>query len=182
MKQPFYLKGEETLEKKMAQTCAYELTKCLLRMVGVLCPFVAEEFFEQTTMNAEFKSVFLLKESEYYFNNKYDWDLAVELRSLMNQHLEPMQQQKLVKGSSQLFCNFKVSKEKFDKLTKLKSVMSYQYWLGVSEMSEEVSEVMGVELLNLQNNEDYQKCPRCWNYDKKLSFVGEVCHHCENDA
>ncbi len=181
MKQPLYLKGEETTEKLMVQTCAYELLYQMLKMVSVFCPFVAEEFFEETSFNY-FGSVFLLPTVNRTYKPKLDWDFATELRKMMNAKLEPMQQQKLVKGSNQLHCNFKLNTQGVEKWNQLSKVMPYQYWLGVSLLTVSLSEEQNVELYNLNLNSDYHKCPRCWNYDKKENFQNEVCSHCHDDA
>lgn len=182
MKQPLYLKGENTLEKKMVQVCAYELNYQLLKMVAVFCPFVAEEFFNETPLKDSFASVFLLenKNQEYVLQN--DWELVQDLRKMVNLKLEPMQQQKLAKGSNQLSCVFTLNNDSLQKWDKLNKVMSQQYWLGVSLAKAVLGEENDVELFNLHENEEFEKCPRCWNYDLKENFVNHVCSHCENDA
>jgi isoleucyl-tRNA synthetase len=182
MKQPLYLKGEDTLEKQMVQSCAYELYYQLVKMVAVFCPFVAEEFLEQSTLSNDFESVFLLPKTKSEYAPKYNWNFAMELRKLMNTKLEPMQQQKLVKGSNQLHCVFTFDNSKVGDWNNLNQVMSSQYWLGTSLATMSVGEELSVELFNLSLNEDYHKCPRCWNYDKKDNFTEEVCSHCEKDA
>ncbi len=181
MKQPLYLKGEETKEKLMVQTCAYELLYQMLKMVSVFCPFVAEEFFDETSFNS-FGSVFLLPTVNKTYQPKLDWEFATELRKMMNTKLEPMQQQKLAKGSSQLHCDFKLNNDGVKKWKQLSKVMPYQYWLGVSLATVSLSEEQNVKLYNLNLDCDYHKCPRCWNYDKKENFLNEVCSHCHEDA
>lgn len=181
MKQPLYLKSENTLEKQMVQACAYELTYNLLRMVAVFCPFVGEEFFNETTLNNSFTTVFVLNSNTYSYDSAYDWNLVLDLRKLVHQKLEPLQQQKLAKGSNQLYCKFYLTEKDLTVWNNLSNFMPTHYLLGVSLADFYKDEENHVELFSLHDNGDYEKCPRCWNYDKKDDFVGEVCHHCCND-
>jgi isoleucyl-tRNA synthetase len=182
MKQPLYLKSGSTLEKRMVQTCAYQLHYEMLRMVAVFCPFVAEEFMEATTLKDTFKTVFTLDETNFEYKLENNWELVLDMRKLVNQKLEPLQQQKLAKGSNQLYCEFQLDKENLSLWEKLNKVMPTQYLLGVSEATAKLGEGNDVELYNLNDNSEYEKCPRCWNYDRKHSFVNGVCSHCSNDA
>jgi isoleucyl-tRNA synthetase len=182
MKQPLYLKSGSTLEKRMVQTCAYQLHYEMLRMVAVFCPFVAEEFMEETTLKDTFKTVFTLDESNFEYKLENNWELVLDMRKLVNQKLEPLQQQKLAKGSNQLLVKFSLTKDDLSMWNKLNQVMPSQYLLSVSKTVAELGEENSVELCNLSDNTDYEKCPRCWNYDLKHSFVNHVCSHCVNDA
>jgi isoleucyl-tRNA synthetase len=182
MKQPLYLKAGSTLEKQMVQACAYELTYQVLRMVAVFCPFVAEEFFAETTLKNSFDTVFVLQQSEYVYKLENEWDLVMEMRKLVHQKLEPLQQQKLAKGSNQLHCVFHMNEKDLNLWNKLNKVMPTHYLLGVSLADAKLGDDNNVELFNLHENHEYDKCPRCWNYDKKENFVEDVCHHCAEDA
>jgi hypothetical protein len=137
---------------------------------------------EETTLKDAFKTVFVLDESNFEYKLDNNWELVLELRKLVNQKLEPLQQQKLAKGSNQLHCLFQLTQDDFDLWKKLNKVMSAQYLLGVSQADVKVSDLNDVELFNLSENSDYEKCPRCWNYDRKHSFVNGVCSHCSPDA
>lgn len=178
MKQPLYLKASEQKEKLMAQCASYELVYQLMRMCSVFCPFAAEEFFEQTAMSKEYSSVFLLPVVQHDFSYQEDWQLVQELRKMVHLKLEPMQQQKTAKSSSQLACHFTLVEQDYAKWVKLTESMNIQYWLGVSEANAVQGQENTVVLEPLHNNDNYKKCPRCWNYAKLFSFVGEVCEPC----
>lgn len=177
LKQPFYLKSPSTLEKKMAQCCSYELMKSLLRMVSVFCPFVGEEFFSVTGLT-DVTSVFLLKKENHEFTYKYDWDNAFNFRKMVHHKLEPLQQQKLAKGLNQLKCEFTLDLKSLGDFNNFNTVMPSTYWLGVSEALAVLGE-NNVELENLELNQDYHKCPRCWNFEPKVKFMDDVCSDCQ---
>lgn len=178
MKQPLYLKSEDTLEKQMVQVCCYELCYQLFRMVSVFCPFVAEEFFNETSLKDSFNSVFLLPDSNHRYTVNHDWNLVFEMRKMLNQKLEPLQKQKVVKGSNQLSCMFHLTHDKLNLWNKLSSLMPFQYLLGVSAVQTTVSDQDGVDLFSLKDNTFYQKCPRCWNYDVTSNFQHDLCGSC----
>lgn len=181
MKQPLYLKGDDKKEKLMAQAFSYELCYEMLRMVGVFCPFVAEEFLYETELKS-LESVFLLPNLHREYKYDLNWDLALKLRKMMNSKLEPMQQNKTVKGSNQLHCHYYLNASEMKDWEKLNSNMSQQYFLGVSLATVELSDETSVQLYNLSLHNDYQKCPRCWNHDKKENFKNDVCSNCHDDA
>lgn len=177
MKQPFYLKSPNTKEKQMAQCCAYEVTKYLLKMVAVFCPFVAEEFFNEMPFD-NYKSVYLLNTNKREYTFRNNWKEAFNLRKMVFAKLEPMQQQKLAKGLNQLKCNFTLSEKSLLEYNSFNEVMPTSYWLGVSKANT-VSGENNVELENLELNPDYHKCPRCWNFEEKDKFKEDLCPECE---
>ena len=176
MKSTLYLKSEETKEKQMMQVLVNHLLVDVLKMVSVFAPFLAEEF-----MLNESESVFLLESNKNYnFTNNANWDLVLDLKREMFVKMEPLQQQKLMKGNNQVYVEWTLPEKMFEEYNQLVNSMSYQNWLGVSVSVAVKGQDFNLDLYNLDKKEDYSKCPRCWFYFKEKA-LDQLCDSCSND-
>jgi isoleucyl-tRNA synthetase len=186
VKNPLYLLNQKSETRLAAQTALFEVLSGLFDLVKVFTPFVAEEFYQDFFSNN--KSVL----EEFYFNpnkkeflnslkTKVNWDDVQEARKVTQANLEPLQKNKTVKSRTEAGCNLFVAGHLFNDFEFVSKNYKLNELLGVSFVNLFKNDLLKVELLVLNNNEHYQKCPRCWNYELKENFHNELCHSCNTE-
>lgn len=184
-KNPLYLRKLASQERLELQTAMYELFLGLLDMVKVYAPFVAEEFYQDFFNNG--KSVF----EEFYFNEaklnfltklkvNLNWVHTMHYRRLVLSSLDELQQEKKVKSRTEVNVTLHLYDNDYTNLLQTSKYYRLKDLFNVSG----VHLVQGqtkVELEVLNNNENYHKCPRCWNYVENQLFKEELCNDCHDD-
>ncbi len=162
-------------EKKKHVLCVMEfLFKKLLKLSGVLCPYLSQEFydsFKSKKMNhlpdSFFDFSFSSSLNTKFLDYKLDWSKVQNLKKEVGALTEPLQKNKTVKSTNQLKVlvheSFKVYDDDF----------SLCDLLNVSEV--DFIQYDKVQLEMLHENVEYNKCPRCWKYSK---FFTQLCTNC----
>lgn len=186
-KNPLYLRKLVSQERLELQCGMFELFLGLLDMVKVYAPFVAEEFYQDFFNNG--KSVF----EEFYFNDEkfnsllnnkveLDWFNTMSFRKLVLSNLDELQQDKKVKSRTEVNANLFVVAHDFENLKKTSENYRLRDLFNVSGVNLHLKDNGNEVTLDvLNNNDNYHKCPRCWNYVEKDLFVDELCQDCHND-
>lgn len=186
VKNPMYLLNKDSDLRLLHQAGLFEVLKATFDMVKVFAPFVAEEFYQDF-----FKDKGSVLE-QFYFNNENtqwvndlqvmaDWSKVQEARKLTQGTLEPLQKDKKVKSRTEVGVELFVSEKDWNTFDFVQSHFKLSDLLSVSFVHLHKSDDMKVELVLLNQNEEYQKCPRCWNYEHKSNFVEDLCHHCHEE-
>lgn len=186
VKNPLYLLNQKSELRKLHQAGLFELLLGTFDLVKVFAPFVAEEFYQDFFNNNN--SVL----ENYYFNqNKVDfveklsvvadWNKVQEARKLTQGSLEPLQKSKEVKSRTEVGVELFVNNNDLHSFSFVNKYFKLFELLNVSFVNLHLGETLSVNLKVLNKDENYQKCPRCWNYEHKNNFVDELCHHCHNE-
>lgn len=185
VKNTMYLRVPHSQERLVAQTGLYEVLMGLFDLVKVYCPFVAEEFYQDYFGDSE-QSVFYSQHLCTHANNYltldvlYDWNTVVSYRKLVQSTLEPYQKDKTLKSRTEASVTLFVS----DRDHRLLDNLSLSYRLsdlfGVSQVFYSLGETR-VSVEDLKQNHLYQKCPRCWNYERVSLFKSTLCQCCSHD-
>jgi isoleucyl-tRNA synthetase len=203
VKNPLYLKAQNSDFRQMTQCALYEVLLGVFDMVKVFCPFVAEEFYQDfysSQQEEQRGSVFY----SHYFNRKnvqkldcldvkVQWDEVNELRKEVQAQLEPLQKAKQVKSRTEVSVHLSLPEPMFARLVWVEQHYRLSDLLSVSDVTVELCSTnmnMNSVLVSLQDlklDASYAKCPRCWNHEVFSRFVNYqnnenddvlVCEHC----
>jgi isoleucyl-tRNA synthetase len=167
----------------MTQTALFELMNGLFDMVKVFAPFCAEEFYQDFygKDSSVFEKQYFTTEKLVYLSQvspEVDWSYALEARKLVQASLEPLQKAKTVKSRTEVNVVLDCPEAAF---MNLQFVQKY-YRLGdvfaVSNAQVSLNDSWNVHVVDLKQNENYQKCPRCWNYELLSTFKNCLCSEC----
>lgn len=182
-KNSLYLQAQTSESRLATQTALFELMNGLFDLVKVFAPFVAEEFYQDFFNNG--KSVL---EQHYFNSNKLqflsdlhclvNWQYALDARKLVQGSLEPLQKSKLVKSRTEVKAVVACSLEVFKELSFVEKYYKLGDVFAVSHATLKLAEDWNVELEDLKTNSNYEKCPRCWNYELVQSFTNCLCPLC----
>lgn len=186
VKNPMYLLNQKSELRQLHQAGMYEVLMATFDMVKVFTPFVAEEFYQDFFGNES-----SVLQNLYFTEDKLqwvqklevfaDWNKVQEARKLTQASLEPLQKNKTVKSRTEVGVELLVSKEDWTTFEFVNQYFKLSELLSVSFVNLDKGQQMQVQLVVLNQNEDYQKCPRCWNYEHKSHFHGDLCEHCHNE-
>ena len=182
-KNPFYLRKKNSEERLQLQTASYELLMGLFDMVKVFAPFVAEEFYQDYFQGNDsvFEKFYFTKEKKDYLGQltvNEDWKAVQQVRKLVQSDLEKLQKSKEVKSRTEVKANLFLKEGFYKTLKNVNQHYRLGELLSVSDASYQLADTSSVSLQNLKMDENYQKCPRCWNYELNTSFHDDLCGHC----
>lgn len=185
-KNPLYLCNKNSHDRKLSQVACFELLQGLFDMVKVFAPFVAEEFYQD--FFGEGVSVF----ENFYFNEKKcswlqelrvdnKWSDVMHVRRLVQTEVEKLQKAKEVKSRTEVFAHLFLQDQLFGTMKNVSNHYRLGELLAVSGADFTQSSKDFVNLHNLKLDEQFQKCPRCWNYEKKSQYFGNLCKFCHHE-
>lgn len=180
-KNSLYLRAEKSEERLATQTALFELLNGLFDMVKVFAPFVAEEFYQDFFNSSSVLEQFYFNHNKVAylstFSTKVDWNGVLESRKSVQTCLEPLQKSKIVKARTEVNALVKTNGKALQDLLFVSKHYKLGEVLAVSNTTVmEGEEQVQLEVLN--NNPDYKKCPRCWNYEHLDNFNACLCHDC----
>lgn len=185
-KNPLYLRKLASEERLQLQCVMFELFNGLLDMVKVYAPFVAEEFYQDFFNNNQ--SVF----EEFYFSDEkmntlqslkvlFNWSDVMFARKMVLGGLDMLQKDKTVKSRTEVKAVLTLENSLYRNLLRVSEHYRFKDLFNVSEATLAFGE-NHVSFDVLTQNADYQKCPRCWNYEPVTSFDDQnLCSHCHDD-
>lgn len=188
VKNPLYLLNQKSELRTLHQAGLYEVLMATFDMVKVFAPFVAEEFYQDF-----FNDKGSVLEASYFNENKVqwlnsltvcaDWNKVQEVRKLTQGTLEPLQKEKKVKSRTEVGVELTVSDYDWETFNFVNSHFKLSELLSVSfvNLHKDKDKEMSVELVLLNQNDDYHKCPRCWNHEHNSHFLGELCLPCNKE-
>ena len=185
-KNPLYLRNKNSDERLEVQTACYELMLGLFDMTKVFAPFVAEEFYQDYfgKNNSVFEQRYFSEEKKTYLNSLFvnaDWKTVQQVRKMVQTEVEKLQKAGTVKSRTEVKAHLQLEEGLYLTVSKVDKNYRLGELLSVSDVSFEATENSFVSLHNLKNDESYQKCPRCWNYEVKKHFHDDLCEHCDKE-
>lgn len=186
VKNPLYLLNEKSDARKLHQAGLYEVLMATFDMVKVFAPFVAEEFYQDffNNQSSVLEATYFTKEKVDWLNSLSvfaDWSKVQEARKMTQGNLEPLQKDKKVKSRTEVGVELSVSEHDWHTFNFVNTHFNLFELLSVSFVHLSKANEMHAQLVLLNQNENYHKCPRCWNYAHKSHFVNELCHHCNKE-
>lgn len=185
VKNPLYLLHQKSELRVLHQAGLYEVLMATFDMVKVFTPFVAEEFYQDffTDKNSVLELSYFNEEKVQWLNNLVvlaDWNKVQETRKLTQSNLEPLQKEKKVKSRTEVGVELSVCENDWETFNFVNSHFKLSELLSVSFVHLHKSKEMKSDLVLLNQRLDYQKCPRCWNYEHTSNFFGDLCNPCNN--
>lgn len=183
LKDRLYIYGEESWERRSAQSVLYHLAKALITSIAPFLSFTAEEAWEHLRkINPELpESVFMdyiptPREELIDQELLKDYQILISLREDVMKTIELARRDKVINHpyEAQVYLwgdGIEVAKKYEDYLKYFFTVSRVEFGEGGDYKTEEkvgVSRVMG------------KKCPRCWLYYPEEDFEGDVCKRCAN--
>lgn len=190
LKSSLYLLNATNSTRVMHLTGMHEVLTACFDLLKVFVPFVCEEFYQDYYSEQCNSSVVL----ETYFERnknsnrpsgplKLDWDSLVALRKEVLGAVEPLQQKKEVKARAEVGVSLEVLPRVADDLSLFEttgnSLLTDLFSCSKVRYTKSLDSNTRLNLEVLSKNENYKKCPRCWNYKESSEFLGEVCCFCE---
>jgi isoleucyl-tRNA synthetase len=187
LKNSLYLDNLDSERRAMNLTGLFEVLLACFDLAKVFCPFVSEEFYQDYFNNG--KSVF---EDNYFNETKveflknlklgFNWLEFLEMKKSVNLKLEEMQKEKLVKSRTETQVQLYLPVDKLNHFKRLDYYLKARDLFQLSSVKVFENETFRVDLYVLKNDENYQKCSRCWNYELKENFQkvenSSYCEHC----
>lgn len=193
-KNPLYLLKKKDDNRLKLQTACFELFNGMLDMVKVYAPFVAEEFYQDFYGDDKsvFETWFFTPEKVNTLNSlvvKLDWETVNNTRKKVLGSLDELQKKKLVKSRTEVNVDLFVDEKtnyllnnvgKHYRLRDMLSVSDCQ--LNLDSQNQDF-ESTRVNVNVLTNNENYHKCPKCWNYNPVSQYKNSLnlCSLCYSD-
>ena len=151
-----YCQNSNDKERRMIQTNIFKTINVTMKILAPILPTTIEEIYENFEIYKEKKPSFFLEEHTFNFKNikqenkyiKFD----TEYRSKANKLLEQARKDNLIKRNNEAI--LKVNIDTNDLIGQEKDYAKYFM----------VSKVIFANEWNVNKNEDFQKCQRCWNY------------------
>lgn len=183
LKNTMYLRSLNSEKRKMTQTGFYEVLLNLFDLTKVFCPFVSEEFYQDY-----YQQDSVLSQQHLHYNyDKYlnynvvfNWQKVNEYRKNVQASLEPLQKEKLVKSRTEAGVNLTLENDEYNNFHKLSEYFNLNELLGVSQHSLDKGNFT-LSVYDLKNDNNFKKCPRCWNYELFSEFKNDMCKPCSED-
>ncbi len=179
-KDTLYVLAKEDPKRRSAQTAAYKLAETVALLLNPICPFTADEIWEnlpgKTGLGPSLETYGSLKLPAHSGDVGASWGRLLEVRAEFQKKLEPLRRQGIVGSSAQAMAVVKDSET-------LRSDLELT-GLGVPGLAE----LLIVPEVELSASTDELvdaraavgiKCPRCWQVRPEMGGRG-LCPRCEN--
>ena len=171
IKDRLYTFGQQSLERRAAQTVLFHLIKNLLSLMTPLTTFLTEEVYSYLTFKGKKESVLLEdfpKINPQWKDDKIEslFSLLFPLRDELNRQLEALREEGKIGSSLQAKAT----------LTTPKTLIPEEElceFFGVSEVNVKKGEKAAIESFLAQG----EKCLRCWFYSSELN-KDKLCSKC----
>ena len=185
LKDRLYTLGEDSLERRSAQTVLYDIVSSLLRLMAPIVSFTAEEAWQELRKTDEdnfAQSVFLadFPAADGYIAPAgiYDrWTKIREVRETVQKALETARQGGIIGSSLEAKITFKTSSAELRGF--IESTLSL--WPSVAIVSKATLADGGDALEVEVSHADGAKCPRCWQWKEDIGVNAAqplVCARC----
>jgi isoleucyl-tRNA synthetase len=154
-----------------AQTVMYRVVEALVLLIAPVTPFTAEETWLMLGKNESVHLQLFPDAGEGAAKLRDRWDRFLQVRSLVNEHLEKARQQKLIGKSLEAQVVLKGSGLKEEDRELLQEI------LIVSKVKLESADSLDAEVLPAEG----KKCVRCWKFDDQTGSHAdhpELCPRC----
>lgn len=187
-----YTMHKNSLERRSGQTAIFYIIQIIVRWISPILSFTAEEIWQQLK---EKKSIFEKKwfKKPTYFskNNSYNfifWKKIFIIRSEVNKLIEKKKKNKCIHNSLEIILIFYVKKNLFNLLLSLNTELKFIFLVSDTQLHRYSSApkiahqskiVKELKILAIKSKKN--KCPRCWNYSKPISYIQnntEICSRC----
>lgn len=181
IKDRLYTMGEDSFQRRSAQTALYHITQSLMRMIAPILSFTADELWQ--TINGKTN---IFKESWYKFpkfsfgdDKQLFWKTIEDLRPVANKEIEKHREQGVVGSSLECQINLHCKKDIYEILLPYEEELHFIFIVSSFTLScsnEDVKVV--VEKLT------YKKCERCWHYHPSVGSNKEhdsICSRCQTN-
>jgi len=186
LKDRLYTLGQESHERRSAQTVIYEITTGLLKLMAPIISFTAEEAWQEMRKlecGKNFtESIFISEfpaDTGYTVSNavKTRWDKIREVREQVLKALEQARQQGLIGASLEAKVIFKTTDAETLKFLR----ETEKLWTSVAIISQVEIRQEGAALEISVEHAAGAKCPRCWQWKTDIgtnAAHAEVCARC----
>lgn len=192
LKDRLYVEKADSKERRSAQTVIYLVLDALVKLISPILSFTAEEIWKHMPhkSNDNKESIFLndiCGKVSIDIDDKFiaDWDKIHKIRDEIKKVLEIQRKNKVIGSSLEaeisIFANNELYKFINDHLDEFKSVLIVS-GMEVKNSGEGQYKVENIEGLSIDiSHSSYNKCERCWTYDKTVGEDSEnptICARC----
>jgi isoleucyl-tRNA synthetase len=171
LKDRMYCEGVKSIARRSAQTVMHEIVVSLAKLLAPIIPFTAEETWEHLGQAGSIHLQLMPQAQAVDLKLKERWTKVLELRSRVNEQIEPARQ-----------------KKEIGKSLEAEVVLSDSEWETKDEAL--LEEVLMVSKVRMEKGRDVpiqvsrstgKKCVRCWKYFEQLGQHAdhpELCSRC----
>jgi isoleucyl-tRNA synthetase len=180
LKDRLYTAGENSHARRAAQNALHHITHALMRLMAPILSFTANEIWQTLKLDDEV-SVF---EEEWYELPAHgldeavlsDWEIIVNVRSLVNKRIEEKREQGLVGSSLQSEIDIHASGRTYKAVSRLEDDLRFVMITSRAAAHESKGDVR-IDV----TPSNHAKCDRCWHYRADVGADPEhpaICGRC----
>ncbi len=186
IKDRLYAYGENSKERRSAQTAMYHILMLLVRGMAPVLSFTAEEVFSYVpeALRPNTKTVFALPEQDTTTfllkdEERQAWDSILTLRAAVTKAIEPLRKEGQVGHALDTRVTLWLDQNPFDKLATDSRALFIVSQLVIQPLGEQPKNALPLKEMNGEMNGETngfvhvqnalgQKCERCWIYSEEL--------------
>ncbi len=184
LKDRLYVYGEDSWERRSAQTVLYHLAQALITSIAPFLSFTAEEAWEHLRkIDQELPdSVFMYhipEPREELIDQELlkDYQFLIDLREYVMKAIELARQNKVINHPYEAYVY--IWGDKGEIARKYEDYLKYFFTVSGVEFKEGGDyRIEGDDIRVGASRAVGKKCPRCWLYYPEAEFEGEVCKRC----
>ncbi|VAX76361.1 isoleucine--tRNA ligase [Buchnera aphidicola] len=189
-----YTMHSNSIERRSGQTTIFYILHSLARWIAPILSFTAEEIWNQLKEKKD-KSIFtkkwFKKIQPFSKNNSYHsiiWKKIFKIRNEVNKIIEQEIKNKFINHSLETILILYVNRKTFDLLLSFNSELKFVFLVSEIQLKRYSSapkigykskKIKNLKIIIKKSNKI--KCPRCWNYSKKINYLenkSEICNRC----
>jgi len=181
LKDRLYTAGENSPERRAAQSALHHITHCMMRLMAPILSFTANEIWQTLALDAD-KTVF---EDNWYALPKHGlnekeilaWEDVRNVRGFVNKAIEEKRAQSLVGSSLQSEIDIHVDGKLYDSLASLKDDLRFVMISSRANVYKKAGSSLQIDVAPSA----YVKCDRCWHYREDVGAHVEhptICGRC----
>ena len=182
LKDRLYTAGENSLERRAAQSALHHITQAFMRLIAPILSFTADEIWQQLEEGNN-KTVF---EDVWYevpghglqANRIAAWQTIICARSEAAKEIEVLRSAGLVGSSLQAELTFYANNLGFDAMDSLADDLRF---VMITSLAKVVKVESDAEQKIVVTASKYKKCERCWHYVASVGSIAEhptICERC----
>ncbi len=178
VKDRLYTFSADSFERRSIQTVLYEILQVLVRLMAPILPHTCEEIWSGEELSVHLTLLPEVKED--YIDEELDkcWSELLNVRGLVNRHLEDARQSKLIGNSLQAKVTLGVVRgELLSLLERYREELPTIFIVSQVELGENTSKEVAITV----SKADGEKCERCWKYSPtvgKNKLHPAICKMC----
>ncbi len=175
LKDRLYTSGENSPERRAAQSALHHITHTFMRLIAPILSFTADEIWQLLELDSE-KTVFedfwyKLPNHELPINRTAAWVALVNARSEAAKEIEFLRSSGQIGSSLQAELEFYMALDRFEVMENLGDDLRFVMITSSAKVYKVASDS---ERKIVVNPSAYKKCERCWHY---VASVGEHSEH-----